>query len=266
MRSRRIGCLQPPAWKSALMSITPVLRARDRTFADVTRRTPRPSRDTQTPHTGRTRAAQRPTCACGPYVAPHPSGYRGWPGWMLFCPFRFRFPDQSTHSSSGRGQENSSSTEQHPARQEQRSRSRARSQPTVVPHRPMTGETASKTTHMTRRRRDRGSSTAPRPGTGTHHGRRKVHRPQAQGRPGDGDRVSQTLRNGTGVRIYFLRLTKDPQPGVTSMRPSSASTASACRAVLRAIPYSCISVVIDGTRSPGPSSPDSIRARSSLAT
>ena len=44
-------------------------------------------------HNGRTRPAQRPACACGPCTGQPDSGYRRWPGWMLFCPFRLRFPD-----------------------------------------------------------------------------------------------------------------------------------------------------------------------------
>ena len=44
-----------------------------------------------------------PRARVGPVRVNH-SGYRRWPGWMLSCPFRLRFPDL-TNSSSARGQE-----------------------------------------------------------------------------------------------------------------------------------------------------------------
>lgn len=45
-----------------------------------------------------------------------------------------------------------------------------------------------------------------------------------------------------------------PQPGTTSARPSATSTFSALAAVVRAIPYSCTSPAIEGSRWRGASS------------
>ncbi len=91
---------------------------------------------------------------------------------------------------------------------------------------------------------------------------------QRQDRAGAGGganpvRATRSPEPSSGDRHSF---TKEPQPGTTVISPSSRSRASTLPAVVRAIPNSCMSAVTPGTRSPGRSSPERIRARMISAT
>src|SRR6266496_1925178 len=71
-----------------------------------------------------------------------------------------------------------------------------------------------------------------------------------------------SLASGWGAQPF---LTNEPQPCTISIRPSSTRMASARRAVFLATPYSCMSVVIEGSRAPGGRSPLVILPLSSSA-